>query len=271
MDLSTIIGIIAGLGGLLLGFVLEKGQPGSLIQGPAAIIVFGGTFGAVLASFPLSEIKKISQWLRIAFTENSFGVAEVYETLIRFSEKARREGLLSLEQELETVNDKFTRKGMQLVIDGTDPEITRSILESNITVLERRHKVGIAVFEAAGGYAPTMGIIGTVMGLVHVLGNLSDPTSLSGAIAGAFIATLYGVASANVIWLPIATKLKQKDKAEISAMEMILDGILSIQAGENPSILKEKLKTHISGDILSKGKEDNPSLEQANPAAEGAK
>ncbi len=245
MDVSTIIGIILGVGGLLTGFVLEHGLLSSLLQGPAAIIVFGGTAGAILTSFPLSELKKFGHWLKIAFSNQSFGTTEAYNTLVHFAEKARREGLLSLEEELVNVSDRFTRQGMQLVIDGTDSEITREILESDITVIEKRHKTGILVFEAAGGYAPTMGIIGTVMGLVHVLGNLSDPSALSGAIASAFIATLYGVASANLIWLPIGIKLKNKDKAEIAALEMILDGILSIQAGENPSILKEKLKTHL--------------------------
>ena len=249
MDLSTIIGIIAGFGSLLIGFILEGGSPASLGGLSAAIIVFGGTAGAVITSFPLSELKKFPQWIKTAFTSQSFGTTEAYETLVRFAEKARREGLLSLEQELETVTDRFTRQGMQLVIDGTDPEITREILESNIAVLEKRHKVGIAVFEAAGGFGPTLGIIGTVMGLVMVLGNLSDAEALSHSIAAAFIATLYGVASANLLWLPIATKLKMKDRAEVSAMEMVLDGILSIQAGENPSILKEKLKTHV-GSLL---------------------
>lgn len=254
MDLSTIIGIIAGVGSLIAGYLLEGGSVGSLGQLSAAIIVFGGTAGAVITSFPLSELRKAPQWFKIAFTSQSFGTAEAYETLVRFAEKARREGLLSLEQELETVTDHFTRQGMQLVIDGTDPEITREILESNIAVLEKRHKVGIAVFEAAGGFGPTLGIIGTVMGLVMVLGNLSDPSALSESIAAAFIATLYGVSSANLLWLPIATKLKMKDKAEVSAMEMVLDGILSIQAGENPSILKEKLKTHVGSMLPSEEK-----------------
>ena len=245
MDLSTTLGIVVGIGSLLAGFVIEKGSIAALGQLSAFLIVFGGTLGAVVASFPISDLKKAPRLFKIAFTSQSFGVGEAYETLVRFAEKARREGLLSLEQELETVTDKFTRQGMQLVIDGTDPDVTRDILESDIVVLEKRHKVGIGIFEAAGGYSPTMGIIGTVMGLVHVLSNLSDPTSLSGAIASAFIATLYGVSTANLIWIPIATKLKQKDKAEVASMEMVLDGILSIQAGENPSILKEKLKTHI--------------------------
>ena len=254
MDLSTIIGVIAGFGALILGYLMEGGSVGALGQLSAAVIVFGGTAGAIIMSFPLSDLKKFPHWLKVAFTNQSFGTAEAYETLVRFAEKARREGLLSLEQELETVTDRFTRQGMQLVIDGTDPEVTREILESNIAVLEKRHKIGISVFEAAGGFGPTLGIIGTVMGLVKVLGNLSDPSALSESIAAAFIATLYGVSSANLLYLPLATKLKMKDKAEISAMEMVLDGILSIQAGENPSILKEKLKTHVGTMLPSEEK-----------------
>ncbi|HWQ42722.1 MAG TPA: flagellar motor protein [Desulfosporosinus sp.] len=263
MDLSTIIGLVLGFSALIIGYILEGGTVGSLGGKSAAIIVFGGTAGAVLTSFPISDLKNLPKWVKTAFTTQAFGTGEAYETLVRFAEKARREGLLSLEQELETVTDRFTRSGMQLVIDGTDPEITREILESNIAVLEKRHKVGISVFESAGGYAPTMGIIGTVMGLVMVLGNLSDPEALSHSIAAAFLATLYGVASANLIYFPIATKLKMKDKAEVSGMEMILDGILSIQAGENPSILKEKLKTHVGTLLPSEKKAQEGNAEPA--------
>jgi len=252
MDLSTIIGIIVGFGFIIFGYLLEGGAVSSLGGLSAALIVFGGTAGAILTSFPLSNLRNFPQWLKIAFTSQTFGTAEAYKTLVHLAEKARREGLLSLEQELQTMTDPFTRQGMQLVIDGTDPEITREILESHIAVLEKRHKIGISVFEAAGGYGPTMGIVGTVLGLVMVLGNLSDPDALSHSIAAAFISTLYGVASANLIYFPIATKLKMKDKAEVSALEMVLDGILSIQAGENPSILKERLKTHLGSMLPSK-------------------
>ncbi|TGE39962.1 flagellar motor protein [Desulfosporosinus fructosivorans] len=268
MDLSTVLGILAGFSAMIIGYILEGGTVGSLGGESAAIIVFGGTAGAVLTSFPLSDLKNLPTWFKIAFTAQSFGTVEAYSTLVRFAEKARREGLLSLEQELETVTDRYTRQGMQLVIDGTDPEITREILESNIAVLEKRHKVGIAVFEAAGGYAPTMGIIGTVMGLVMVLGNLSDPEALSHSIAAAFLATLYGVASANLIYFPLASKLKMKDKAEVSAMEMVLDGILSIQAGENPSILKEKLKTHV-GSILPSEENSSEGVSGKTAVSEG--
>ncbi|NLO98621.1 MAG: flagellar motor protein [Peptococcaceae bacterium] len=245
MDITTIIGIIIGFAGILSGFVIEGGHLGALVGLAPFLIVVGGTLGATIVGLPLQEIKKIPQWLKIAFSDKTFGAEQAYFTLVHFSEKARQEGLLSLEQELETIDDKFTKQGMQLVIDGTDPEITKNILQSNISVLDNRHKIGIGFFEAAGGYSQTLGIIGTVMGLVHVLGNLTDPDILSGSIAAAFIATLYGVCFANLIYLPIATKLKIKNQMEVQTMEMILDGILSIQSGENPAILKEKLKTHL--------------------------
>jgi chemotaxis protein MotA len=245
MDITTIVGLVLGFTGILAGFMLEGGHLGSLLGLSPILIVILGTIGATVIGIPLNELKKLPQWFKIAFTNQSFGVEKAYYTLVHFAEKARQEGLLSLEQELETVDDKFTRQGMQLVIDGTDPEVTKNILESNIAVLENRHKIGIGFFEAAGGYSPTLGIIGTVMGLVHVLGNISDPDSLSPSIAAAFIATLYGVGLANLIYLPIAAKLKIKNQMEVQTMEMILDGIISIQSGENPTILKEKLRTHL--------------------------
>ena len=246
MDISTSIGIGIGLGALAIGFVLEGGSLLSLLHVSAFLIVFGGTIGAVVAGFPFSELKKFPQWLKIALNGPEYDLYKDQEQLIKYAEKARREGLLSLEHELRDIDDKFIQQGMQLVIDGTDPETTKEILESNIDAMSHRHHVGVSVFEAAGGFSPTMGIIGTVMGLIQVLGNMEDPSALSSSIATAFAATLYGVAAANIAYLPIATKLKFKDKQEVARMEMILEGIISIQAGENPSILKEKLKTHLS-------------------------
>ncbi|MDR2737137.1 MAG: flagellar motor protein [Gracilibacteraceae bacterium] len=245
MDLSTIIGLILGLLGLIGGFFLEGGHFSALWGLSAFCIVLGGTLGATIIGTPFDQLKNIPKWLGIAFTNRALNGEAMYSTLIRFSEKARQEGLLSLESELDKIDDEFLRQGMQLVIDGTDPDITRSILEAGLTTQESRHKIGISFFEAAGGYAPTMGIIGTVMGLIHVLGNLSDADKLASAIAAAFIATLYGVSFANVFFLPLAAKLKFKDKSETHIKEMVLDAIISIQSGENPAILKEKLSTHL--------------------------
>lgn len=260
MDITTVIGLLLGCAGLIFGFIVEGGHLSSLLSFPAFLIVFGGTFGATIIGTPLSSLKKFPQWLRIAFRNQSFGAEDAYHSLIQFAEKARREGLLSLEPELQAINNKFTSQGMQLVIDGTDPEVIKKILESNIAAMESRHKIGINAFEAAGGFSPTMGIIGTVMGLIHVLGNLTDPEALSSSIASAFSATLYGVALANVFLLPVANKLKIKSKQEVETMEMILDGIISIQSGENPSILKEKLKTHLGYTPADKSFEELKSL-----------
>lgn len=245
MDITTIVGLILGFSGIIFGFLIEGGHLFSLFAVAPVLIVIVGTIGATVVGVPLEELKNLPKWLKIAFNNQGFGAEKAFFTLVRFSEKARQEGLLSLEQELEIIDDKFTKQGIQLVIDGTDSEITRNILESNITVLENRHKIGIGFFEAAGGYSPTLGIIGTVMGLIHVLGNLTNPESLSSSIAGAFIATLYGVCLANLFYLPVAAKLRIKNQLEVQTMEMILDGIISIQSGENPTILKEKLKTHL--------------------------
>jgi chemotaxis protein MotA len=231
---------------LVGGFLLEGGHFTSLLEPTAAMIVFGGTAGATIASFSMEDIKQVPQLFKITFTEKRYEVQELIAILSSFAEKARREGLLSLERETATIDDDFLKQGIQLVVDGTDPALVRDILETQIEFTDQRHKIGSEIFEAAGGYSPTMGIIGTVMGLVHVLSNLADPDSLGPSIAVAFIATLYGVAFANVAWLPIGHKLKLKSKQERFVMEIALEGILSIQAGDNPSIVKEKLKAFLA-------------------------
>ncbi|NPV27808.1 MAG: flagellar motor protein [Firmicutes bacterium] len=245
MDITTIFGIIFGVTCLLTAFVLEHGQLGSLVQLTAFMIVFGGTIGATVVGFTLEEVKTVPQLLRVAFQEKKYDELGLIQQLVGIADKARREGLLSLEQVLPEIEDRFLQQALQLIIDGTDPELTRNMLETEMYAVEQRHKVGISMFEAAGGYAPTMGIIGTVMGLIQVLSNLSDPSSLGPAIAVAFVATLYGVSSANLLWLPIAAKLKNKSGKEKMIRELILEGILSIQAGENPTIIREKLMTFL--------------------------
>ncbi len=245
MDLTTLIGLLFGLGMLLLAFIEEGGALGSLLVPTAAMIVFGGTFGATIISYTVEELKKLPYFFKIVFTEKSVNYAEVLDSLVDTADKARREGLLSLESQLDTIENTFMSRGLQLVIDGTDPDLTRSMLEMEIEAFETGEKVGFEIFMTMGGFGPTMGIIGTVMGMVNVLGNLTNPDELGPAIAVAFMATLYGIASANLLWIPFASKIKVKTGRDILLMEMILEGILSIQAGENPRVIREKLMTFL--------------------------
>lgn len=257
MDLSSVIGLVLGFGMLLLAYVEEGGSLTTLLAPTAAMIVFGGTIGAVMLSFSMDDIKQVPKLFKIMITEKKYEVNELIGTLCGFAEKARREGLLCLERETTNIDDEFLRQGVQLVVDGTDPALVRDILETQIDFTDQRHKTGAAMFEAAGGYSPTMGIIGTVMGLINVLGNLSNPDELGPSIAVAFIATLYGVAFANLLWLPIGYKLKLKSHQERFMREIALEGILSIQAGDNPSIVREKLRAFLSAsvrqEVASKG------------------
>lgn len=248
MDLTTLIGLAFGLGMLLLAFIEEGGKMGALLVPTAAMIVFGGTFGATIISYTLEDLKKVPYFFKLIFTEKKVDYAIVLESLVETADKARREGLLSLESQLSAIENQFMARGLQLVIDGTDPDLTRGMLEMEIEAFENGEKLGFEIFMSMGGFGPTFGIVGTVMGMVNVLGNLSNPDDLGPAIAVAFLATLYGIASANLLWIPFATKIKVKTTRDVLLMEMILEGILSIQAGENPRVIREKLMTFLPED-----------------------
>lgn len=249
MDISIIIFLIISFGSMVFAFILEGGHVAALLVGTAAIIVFGGTIGAVGVSFPIKSLKRVSGALKIAFTDQSKDKAELIKYFVQVSQKTRQNGLLSLEGDLGRNDmDPFIKKGLQGVVDGLEPSLIRNMLSLEVEMVNERHREAIAIFDAAGGYGPTMGIIGTVMGLVHVLGNLSDPDSLGPKIAVAFIATLYGVGSANLLWLPIASKLKALNRQELLEKELIIEAIISIQEGINPGTLGEKL-----GGFLDKG------------------
>ncbi len=245
MDLTTLIGLVVGFAMLLSAFVFEGGSLGALVVPTAAMIVFGGTIGATVMSFTLEELKKLPYFFKIVFTDVKVDYASVLATLVETADKARREGLLSLESQLVNIDNRFLARGLQLVIDGTDPDLTRNMLEMEIEAFENGEKVGTEIFMTAGGFGPTMGIIGTVMGMVTVLSNLSNPDELGPQIAVAFLATLYGIASANLLWIPFGNKIKVKTGRDVLLMEMVLEGILSIQAGENPRVIKEKLMTFL--------------------------
>jgi len=241
LDKTTSLGIIAGLAALVGGYLWEGGRWEGLVQKTGLLIVLGGTLAAVTVSFPFSRLRTIPAALRTAFTAQPADPWRIIDQLMHYATVARREGVLALESLIADHPDEFLREGLQMVVDGTDPELTRQILEAEIDALEEKLEHQAKIFESAGGYAPTMGIIGTVMGLIHVLSNLSDPGALGPAIAVAFTATLYGVASANLVFLPIASKLRARTEELVKTCELMLEGILSIQAGEHPSLIRKKL------------------------------
>lgn len=253
MDLATILGIVIAFASVFISSLLEEAAHGGsagpgllkLLNGPAALIVFGGTIGATMTCFRLKDMLNIGKYFAAAIKEEKMNLTELISEMVRYAEMARKEGLLTLEETIANVKNNFLKKGIQLIVDGTDPNLVREILEIETEYMEERHKTGIEIFAKAGGFAPTMGIIGTVLGLVNVLANLSDTASLGPAISTAFIATFYGVFSANTMWLPIAAKLKVSTKEEISARQIIIEGILSIQAGEHPRVIGEKLTSFL--------------------------
>src|SRR3954468_2373071 len=245
MKAATAIGIAVAAVGLLGGAVMEGTSPAAFINIPAFLIVLGGTFGACMASCGMEAMKRLPALYKKSMNAPPADLSDTLANIVRYADRARRDGLLALEEELEAIDDEFLKKGLQLVVDGTDPDLVREILEAEIEGMTARHRHGAEPFDKAGGFAPTMGIIGTVMGLVHVLQNLSHPETLGPAISSAFIATLMGVGTANVVYYPIAYRLKALSAGEADARAMILEGILAIQAGDNPRIVTEKLLSFV--------------------------
>jgi chemotaxis protein MotA len=245
MDSASFIGIILGIAAIVGGNIFEGGALDSIVQGTAAVIVFGGTAGATLLSFPLSDVLKAVSSLRDVFFGKDPDPESYINDFILYSERARRRGLISLEPEISKIKDSFFRKALTLAVDGMAPNVVRETMQQeNITYEEERRRIA-KVFETAGGFAPTIGIIGAVLGLIHVMENLSDPAKLGSGIAVAFVATIYGVGSANLILLPISKKLINRLDKELSLREMILEGVIGIQLGINPRYLEEKLRVFI--------------------------
>ena len=243
MDPATIIGLVLGFGAIMGSMVMEGGNPAAIIAPPALVLIFAGTLGAVMAGNTLPSTIAGFKWLIYGFTAKKADLESVVEPLVKMAEKARREGLLALESEMETVDDEFMRRGLQMAVDGTDPDDLYEILAAEVKAKKASAKVGASFWTDAGGYAPTIGIIGTVIGLVHVLENLSDPSKLGHLIAGAFVATLWGVLTANVLWLPMGNKLKRLSEIECAQMELVIAGIINIQAGANPRVVAQKLRS----------------------------
>ena len=246
MDIATILGMILAWGALIGSLVMEGGDVRSLVNLPAALLVFGGTAGACLTSFKYDQIVMVPELLKKAFRDKPVDLADLVSKMVRNAEKARKEGFLSLESEVRKNSDEFTRRALRLAIDGTDPDTLREILSTDIYFQQQRHKIGEQIFNTLAGYSPTLGIIGTVMGLVHMLSNLSDPAKMGPLIAAAFIATLYGVSTANLLFLPIAHKLKLLAAEERLQQELIIEAMIGLQSGDNPMMIEEKLKAFLS-------------------------
>jgi chemotaxis protein MotA len=242
MDPATLIGVVLALAALFATMIMEGSSPMAIFLIPPLILVFGGTFGAAIAGSTMNDVKKIGVWMKMGFLPAAVPPAiDRIQTLVSLAEKARKEGLLALEAEVKNIDDPFLKRGLQMSIDGTDPEDLRAILEGEISAKKAEDKVAAKFFTGMGGYAPTVGIIGTVVGLIHVLENLDNPELLGPLIAGAFVATLWGVLSANFFWLPMAAKITRTSDLQAASMELLVEGIAEIQAGTSPRTVRQKL------------------------------
>lgn len=245
MDKISLAGLAIGLIAIIGGQVLEGGHIGSLVQPTALLIVCGGTLGAVLLQSPYHVFMrgiKMAKWVWVPPVVEQ---KRVIEQVLNWSQLSRREGLLSLEGYIPAIKDPFVKKGLQLLVDGAEPERIRELLEVDIDTFEDEWRQSAKIWESAGGYSPTIGIIGAVMGLIHVMENLSDPSKLGAGIAVAFVATIYGVGLANLIFLPIAGKLKYYISRMVASKSMVIDGLVGIAVGDNPRIIEARLKGYL--------------------------
>jgi chemotaxis protein MotA len=261
------VGIGLALVLIAAGDVMGGGSPLHLFNLSAALVVLGGTAGVTLASTSMEQFKRIPALYKKASSTGPPDYRAELDRIVGFAEKARREGLLALDGEVSEIEDPFVRKGMQLVVDGTDPEVVREILEAEVASMATRHHANAQPFVQAGGFAPTLGILGTTMHLVVILQNLDKPETLGPMIAAAFIATLYGVGSANVVFLPVGNRLKVISAEEQAVKEMIIEGILAVQAGENPRLIADRLMTYVPPDERGASDDDEagdgPALAEA--------
>ncbi len=246
MDILSIIGVIVAFGAILGGNALEGGQIDSLANGPALVIVFGGTIGAIMLQTPLPIFLHALRLSGGVFKTPKQDLKPAIKKIVNWSNVARKEGLLGLENAADNEKDLFIRKGMQLLVDGSEPEVIRAVLEVELDIREQRDIQAAKVFESMGGYAPTIGIIGAVMGLIHVMQNLADPSKLGSGIATAFVATIYGIGLANLFLLPFGHKMKTLALQKSQYREMLIDGIVSIAEGENPRNIESKLQGYLN-------------------------
>lgn len=245
MDWGSLAGLAIALAGILVGQMVEGGSIGSLLQPAAFLIVVCGTVGAVLLQSGAANFMRGIRMARRVFAPETDHYAATIRAMATWSATARREGLLSLERYLPEVRDPFVQRGLRLIVDGVDPFKLRDILDLEITAYEMQQKLAARVWDAAGGYAPTVGILGAVLGLIHVMENLSDPSRLGGGIAVAFVSTIYGVGLANLVFLPIGSKLKALVNRDIARRELLACAFGSIASGENPRLIEERMAIYV--------------------------
>lgn len=246
MDIASLLGLILGLGGIVFGNFLQGSTVMQLIDPIGFTIVIVGTMGATIAGNRIESLKKSVASLKDVFASEKVDYETTISDILNYATKARKNGVLALESEIETTSDSFIKKALQLVVDGIDPQVVNEIMETELSNIEEFGEESVKIYEQAGGYAPTLGIIGAVLGLIHVMQHLNSPNRLGAGIAVAFTATLYGLAFANVFLFPISSKLKVNLKVKVLRYEIILMGIRSIQNGENPRLIEEKLKSFLN-------------------------
>jgi chemotaxis protein MotA len=265
-DLASIAGLVLALGGILGGLVLEGGRLADLGQYTAAMIVLGGTLGAVMVTTPLSILIAAAKRLGVVFFERTVSASQIMEEIISYASKARKNSIVSLEADLESIADPFLRKALSLAVDGTDLNALRSIMELDIALDEKAAEAEAKVYESAGGYAPTVGIIGAVLGLIQVMKHLENIDEVGRGIAVAFVATVYGVGVANLFFLPVANKLKARSHEVLHSKELMLEGVCSIVEGLNPKLIRIKIEAF----ARESGAKENSKASGKHPAPAAA-
>jgi len=251
VDISTVVGLVLAFG-LIVWSILLGGSITAFVDMPSVAVVLGGTFGALLINFPLPRIIGLAGVLKKTFFFSLEDPDEVIAKMVGYAERARREGMLALEEDSENETDPFLRKGLRLAVDGTDPQLLEKILETDVEQIESRHGEGAKILNSGGAFAPAFGMIGTLIGLVNMLGALEDPSQIGAGMATALITTFYGAVVANAFMLPLAGKLEIRSKEEMVIKGMIIDGIMAIQSGDSPRIVEEKLKSFLSPTMREK-------------------
>ena len=257
MDIATILGLLIGLIAIGVGMVLKGVSLTALINPAAILIIILGTIGAVMIAFPTSTIRKVPSYFRIVFTQQKLkSYKELIQQFSEWSDLTRKEGLLALENEIEPIEDDFLRTGMQLMLDGQETEYIKEVLLKKIEAMEERHEEGAGVFTQAGTYAPTLGVLGAVVGLIAALADMSDTDALGYAISAAFVATLLGIFTGYVLWHPFANKLREKSNKEVLQKQLIIEGVVSIALGQSKAMIEEKLNAFLSSKELAKLKQE---------------